>query len=255
MPHLHATEEPEIPEENVPAGKVPLWKKGFFKYAVIAILLLGSMAYRFVRDSLVQATSDTIREKVTQKADAPKAAAPAPQTTAPAAAPAPELANKAAQPTPGLSETQNAIAHAPVNAINKARDVVAQREDGGQGRDAVGAITDGNAPAASAEKAARPAAAPQTVAGTSSIAPGVSVTNSDVAAAAEATPAFRSFVANAKVGGVFQGTPPRLLINGRTVRGGDFVDAALGITFDSIDPEKKTIIFKDKAGAIVTRRY
>jgi hypothetical protein len=83
----------------------------------------------------------------------------------------------------------------------------------------------------------------------------VTATNDNVSAAAEASPAFRSFVANAKIGGVFQGNPPRLLINGRTVRGGDTVDNSLSITFDSVDSDKKMILFKDKAGAVVTRRY
>lgn len=181
------------------------------------------------------------------KAAQPKPATPPPKA-GPASAPAPELANKPAQPTPGLSATQNAIAHAPVNAVNKAKDVIAKREGSGQDRDAVGAITAGDAPAAKS-------VAPQAVEISSSIAPGVSVTNSDVTAAAEASPAFRSFIANAKIGGVFQGSPPRLLLNGKLTRGGETVDAALGIVFDSVEVDKRMLLFKDKAGAVVTRRY
>ena len=159
-----------------------------------------------------------------------------------------------AAPTPGLSETQNAIAHAPVNAINKAKDVAGKRVGGEQGRDAVGAITDGDAPATSASKsAAKPAAPPGSA--SSSIAPGISATNADVAAASEASPAFRSFVANAKISGVFQGNPPRVMINGRLARAGEVVENALAVSFEGIDPDKKQLIFKDKSGATVTRRY
>jgi hypothetical protein len=256
IPHITAKEEPVIPEENVPEAKVPVWKKGFFKYAILAVLLFGSVAYRFVRDSLVQATSDTIRDKMTHKAEPAKtggsAAVPgaAPKAATPAAAPNPALANKPAQPTPGLSETQNAIAHAPVNAVNKAKDVIGKREGSGQGRDAVGAITDGEAPAS-----AKPAAH-QTVTISSAIAPGVSATNADVAAAAEASPAFRSFVANAKINGVFgHDEGARTTLNGRLVRFGDVVETGLGITFNGYDYNKRQLIFKDKAGATVTRRY
>ncbi len=253
IPHIAATEEPVIPEENVPEKKVPLWKKKVFQSAVIAVLLLGGVAYWFM-----PATSGTLRDKMLLKTEPPKPGAPAANAAKPAGAavtPAPELANKPAQPTPGLSETQNAIAHAPVNAVNKAKDVITKREGSGQGRAAVGAITDGDSPATDKPAAAKPAA-PQTVATSSTIAPGVSATNDNISAAAEASPAFRSFVANAKITGVFPtANPPRVLINGRTVRGGDVVDSALAITFDSLDPEKKLILFKDKAGAVVTRRY
>ena len=90
-----------------------------------------------------------------------------------------------------------------------------------------------------------------------SIAPGISATNADVGvgAGAEASPAFRSYVANAKVSGVFQGSPPRIMLNGRLVRGGEVIDGGLNITFDSIDADKKLLLFKDKSGATVTRRY
>ncbi len=83
---------------------------------------------------------------------------------------------------------------------------------------------------------------------------GVSATT-EVDAAPEASPAFRSFVANAKVSGVFQGTPPRAFINGRLVRAGETVDGGLGVEFNGLDADKKQLIFKDKAGATVFRKY
>jgi hypothetical protein len=100
------------------------------------------------------------------------------------------------------------------------------------------------------------AAAPAPVPGTGTlIAPGVTATSNDVTAAPRASAAFKRFVADARITGVFQGTPPRALINGRTVRAGEVVDLALGVVFDSIDSEAKTITFKDRAGNPATRKY
>jgi cytoskeletal protein RodZ len=73
----------------------------------------------------------------------------------------------------------------------------------------------------------------------------------------DASPEFRAFVANAKITGVFQGEGDRgrAFINGRIARTGDTIDASLGIFFDGIDPQRKMIIFKDRTGAIATRKY
>jgi hypothetical protein len=73
--------------------------------------------------------------------------------------------------------------------------------------------------------------------------------------APKASSSFKRFVADATIKGVFQGTPPRILINGRTLHAGEIADKSLGISFDSINPENRTIIFKDAAGATVTRKY
>lgn len=83
--------------------------------------------------------------------------------------------------------------------------------------------------------------------GVTALAPGVTVS--------DASPAFRSFVANVKITGVFQGDTPRAIINGRTLRVGEFVNAAMGISFDSIDAEKKQIVFRDNNGVTVARKY
>jgi hypothetical protein len=89
-----------------------------------------------------------------------------------------------------------------------------------------------------------------------SIAPGIMATTSDVVATTEASPAFRMWAANVKIGGVFPGrTPPRAFINSRAVDAGQIVDDALAIVFDSVDDDKKIIIFKDKSGAKVVRKY
>jgi hypothetical protein len=78
---------------------------------------------------------------------------------------------------------------------------------------------------------------------------GVTISNSG------ASPEFRAFVANAKISGVFQGENARAFINGRVLRVGELVDGKLGITFESIDAERKQIVFKDRSGAIATRKY
>ena len=178
-----------------------------------------------------------------------------------AAKPAPAKAGTPDTTAASASETLSKIAHAPANAINKAQDAIAARRAGGQARiDAAAAGEDapdrpfGPAPTApiSPEKSApRPAASSTTV---TTIAPGVTATT-QVDAAPEASPAFRSFVANAKVSGVFQGNPARAVINGRLVRSGDVVDGSLGVHFDGIDNDRRQLVFKDKSGATVSRRF
>ncbi len=71
----------------------------------------------------------------------------------------------------------------------------------------------------------------------------------------EAVPAFRSFVANAKVTGVIVGTPGKIILNGRLARAGDMVEPALGVTFEGIDGDRKLLVFRDKSGAVVTKKY
>ena len=71
----------------------------------------------------------------------------------------------------------------------------------------------------------------------------------------QASAAFRRFVTNASIPGVFQGTPARALINGCTVQVGELANRELGIVFVRIDARKKTITFRDDTGAEVTRGY
>ena len=83
----------------------------------------------------------------------------------------------------------------------------------------------------------------------------VKVNNALIEAAPAANTLFRTFVANASIGGVFQGTPSKAIINGRIVREGQVIDSQLGISFDRIDAVKKTIYFKDATGAEVSKEY
>jgi hypothetical protein len=87
------------------------------------------------------------------------------------------------------------------------------------------------------------------------VAPGVTAKTGVNMSVSNASPAFRSFVANAKITGVFQGRDPRAVINGKVTHVGGLVDHTLGVVFHSIDPQRKHIIFMDKTGAIATRKY
>ncbi|MDE3084978.1 MAG: hypothetical protein KGJ37_07175 [Verrucomicrobiota bacterium] len=71
----------------------------------------------------------------------------------------------------------------------------------------------------------------------------------------QASPAFRAFIVNTHVNGVFQGNPPRALINGRTVTVGEIVDPQLGITFAGIDVQQKRIFLKDPNGTTLAKEY
>ena len=197
----------------------------------------------------------------------PASTPPAPVTKpAPAAQSAPVKKAPAAtppNPAPTPSDTLNQLAHAPKQAINKAQEAIDARRASGQSR-VDSALVGEDAPekplaeaqSAASKQAPRPAASrPSPVPATSSkIAPGVAAT-AQVEAAAEATAPFRSFVANAKVSGVFQGPPTRAMINGRLTRAGEIVDTTLGITFNGVDSTNRQLIFQDQSGGTVSRRF
>ncbi|HEY0946031.1 MAG TPA: hypothetical protein VGD81_12220 [Opitutaceae bacterium] len=73
--------------------------------------------------------------------------------------------------------------------------------------------------------------------------------------AVAASPAFKTYVTAARINGVFQGNPPRALINGRTVRAGDMLDTTLGVVFERIDASRKLVFFKDQSGAVLAKKY
>lgn len=170
--------------------------------------------------------------------------APAPVVAAPSKAPA---AEKAAPLTP--SETLNKLAQAPVNAINKAQDAIAARRAGEQARvDAVVAGEDGpNRPAPKIM-------APKPTSTMTKVAPGLTAAT-PIDAEGESSRAFRLFVANARISGVFQGNPARAMINGKLTRAGERVDAELGIVFEGLSPDRHQLVFSDRSGAKVFRGY
>ncbi len=109
--------------------------------------------------------------------------------------------------------------------------------------------------AADGQDVPTPTPATEEVMAQSSITSDVKVNNTQLDAARAASPAFRAFVAGASIGGVFQGTPSRALINGAIVREGQVVEGSLGIAFDKIDAANKVIYFKDSTGAVVSKNY
>ena len=89
----------------------------------------------------------------------------------------------------------------------------------------------------------------------SQISANITATVTTVVEAAEASAEFNSHVAGLSITGVFQGKPARALINGRLFNEGDVVDISLGITFDNVESETRSIIFRDTTGATVKRKY
>lgn len=161
-----------------------------------------------------------------------------------------------AGPTP--SDTLNKLAHAPAAAIDKAQEALAARRASGQTRiDA--ALTGEEVPdktnAAKSAVVAKPKpAVPPPPATMTPVTPGLAA-SVQLEAGVDASPEFRTFVANARVSGVFQGAPPRAMINGKLTRAGETTDPTLGVIFEGVDTEKKQLIFRDRAGAVIFRRY
>lgn len=206
--------------------------------ALAAVLVLGGAGFYAWQTFLAAPPVPIVVKKapapvITPKASPAATATPAPNT--PAGTP---------------SETLNKIAHAPANAIQKAQDAIAARRESGQSRvDAAAAGLD--LPDKPAVPAPGSAGTTMTTSGSRAVAPGVTA-STELQAAAEASPAFKSFVANAKVSGV---VATRAIINGRLTRAGETIDAGQGITFEGYDSEKNQLLFKDRSGATVSRRY
>jgi hypothetical protein len=114
-----------------------------------------------------------------------------------------------------------------------------------------GALGGRAAPAAPAPSLGKAAASTTVSPGVSAYAPG----SSEIQATAEASPAFLSYIADAKVSGVFQGEPSRAFINGRLARSGTVIEEVLGNTFLGVDSDNRMLLFKDRNGARVTKRY
>lgn len=167
-------------------------------------------------------------------------------------------AEKTAGPTP--SETLNALAAAPGKLIESAQEAVSDRR--GNQQAGIDAIMDGRDPSGSpalgtpqsGDLVGRPGPALSSFFSSAAIAPGVSVTT-EIQASKEASAAFRYIVTDAKVTGVYQGSPPRALINGRLIRVGQMLDEGLAISFEGIDAENRTLNFVDRSGARVSKRY
>ena len=93
------------------------------------------------------------------------------------------------------------------------------------------------------------------IASSTSIAPDVTATTTEVEAGTPASAPFLKFIDEARIGGVFQGSPARALINGKVTRAGQTVDDSLGITFTGLDVEHKLLLFSDRSGATTSKHY
>lgn len=258
LPHVGlraaAVEEPETFADEEPSGKG--------KRVLVWLLLLaavgagGYFGWPYLQPQIARFT-------------APKTASnppvPAPTVSTPVASipvVTKPVATTPATPGAGLtpSATLNQLAHAPVQAIDRAQDAIATRRASGQAR--IDAATVGDdiperpkpSPPVAQPKPVPPvprAPAPVTMAPVSrGLAASV-----QVEAGGEASPAFRTFVAGAKVSGVFQGAPARAMINGKLLKAGETVEPELGVIFAGVDSERRQLQFKDRSGATVSRKY
>lgn len=73
--------------------------------------------------------------------------------------------------------------------------------------------------------------------------------------APEPSAAFTRFVTEMRISGVFQGDPPRALINGRTIRAGEPIDIGLGIVFVGLDVDRRLILMREASGATAAKKY
>ncbi len=145
------------------------------------------------------------------------------------------------------------VAAAPSKLIDSGQAAILKKRELEQAKvDAAAALQD--VPAATAAPTPTPELS-QSVMAEAPLSADVRVNSTKIEAVPTASAQFRTFVADASIGGVFQGTPSRALINGSIVREGQVVSNALGITFDRIDAVKKVIYFKDETGAQVSKNY
>lgn len=231
VPHLKAPVDGPALASEPAAAKAPR-KRGGLIAAAVSLVVFGVCGYFAWQHFMAPAAPSA----------APAAAQPSAATLAPAnAAPA-------SGPTP--SDTLNKIAAMPGNAIQKAQDALAARRANGQGR--VDALASGDD--VPAKKAAAEPAKSGTATAMTQVAPNLTATT-ELEAGPQASPAFVAWSVNIKVNGVFQGSPARAMINGRLTRTGETVEPMLGIVFDSVDAERKLLIFRDAIGAKVSRKY
>ncbi|MFM8335809.1 MAG: hypothetical protein ACKODK_09615 [Opitutaceae bacterium] len=215
------------------------------------ILFAGGLYFAYSAFFGSEAPAPVAKKSTPAPAAAKTAAAPAPKTATPApAAPPSTPVGKAKAVTEtraqAVAETAAPVAPAASTPTPSAPPAAAAAN-----------APASPAPAATATPAAAatPKSVTETATARTTIAKGVTATTNLEQAGADASVEFRTFVANAKISGVFQGTPARAVINGRLARSGETVDAALGIVFDRIDADRRHIVFRDRTGATVTRRY
>jgi hypothetical protein len=86
-------------------------------------------------------------------------------------------------------------------------------------------------------------------------APAVQTVHIDLPPADAASPAFKAFIENLHVNGVFQGENPRVLIGNSTYYVGDVINSDLGVVFIGIDSDRELALFKDSTGVTLVKKY
>ena len=260
MPHVSVKSdvpEPEPPPPPAMPGKAAKKRRMIVMVggAAAVLVLAGAGFFLLKEEPPPPPPPPKAKSKAAPAAPAanPLAAATTPTPATPGAAPGPATAPAATAPPAGPAS----VAQIPGAAINAAKNALEVRRANAQA--GVEAALTGedlaNRPA-SVGTAPAPAAAPapRQAVGMTALAPGLSAT-APLEAAVDASPAFRTFVTSAKITGVFQGDPPRAFVNGRLARGGETVDSALGIVFVTYDADRKLLVFRDRTGAVVQRKY
>lgn len=236
VPHMRAPEgvEEEDIQPKAPPPKKFGKKKKRWVLPVIGVMVLGAAAFVVYKFFL-----------------------------APPPPPPPVVKKPAVSPATPVAPTPAAASHPSSNLIDAGQNAIAERRAKEQarvdallnGQDVPDARAISTPPPSSLTPAPKPAPTQTTAQATTQISPGLSVTSATELTAGAASPAFRSFVANARISGVYQGAPPRAFINNTLYRAGDIVSPSLGIRFFGVNSEQKTITFRDESGAIVTRKY
>src|SRR5208283_1302874 len=123
---------------------------------------------------------------------------------------APPIAKPAhAEPKPSTADIVSKVANAPGKLIDSGQNAIEAKRQAEQAK--IDAIANG-------EEAPTPT--PVAVMEKAKISKDVEVNNAPIVAATSASPEFRSVVANASIGGGFQGKPSKALINGKVTREG-----------------------------------
>ena len=168
------------------------------------------------------------------------------------AGPAPEHPTRVGDPNGGLvDQAQNAITARRLREQDRIDSIMASPEAPAR------PVSSGTAAAPTIPVAgtAQPQPTSVSVDSVTNVAPDVTATTVGGEAASSASIPFRNYVAGLTIGGVFQGHPARALLNNRVVREGQMIDLDLGITFDHAEYDPRVLVFRDRTGATVSKRY
>ena len=155
-----------------------------------------------------------------------------------------------AAPTPSAPKLVDKPTSAAGQAIAKARDLVAAREKQEKEQGVTGLLEE---PATT--DVAKTTSTSSTVASATTSPEAVAPVVAQPVPPPPVSDAFKQFVVNLRVNGVFQGENPRAMLNGKMYHPGDIVEPKLGISLLKIEVEAKQIVFRDADGAILPRHY